>query len=53
MADAIAALEASAFARATFGDAVVDHLLHFARTELASYETAVTDYERARYFERI
>jgi len=53
MADAIAALEASAFARAAFGDAVVDHLLHFARTELASYETAVTDYERARYFERI
>lgn len=53
MADAIAALEASAFARDAFGPAVVDHVLHFARTELACYETAVTDFERARYFERI
>jgi glutamine synthetase len=53
MSDAIGALERSDFARAAFGDAVVDHLLHFARTELATYETAVTDFERARYFERI
>jgi glutamine synthetase len=53
MADAIALLEGSAFARKAFGDAVVDHVLHFARTELACYETAVTDFERARYFERI
>ena len=50
---AIAALEASAFARSAFGDAVFEHLLHFARTELAAYETAVTDFERVRYFERI
>ena len=53
MADAIALLDGSAFARAAFGDAVVDHVLHFARTELACFETAVTDFERARYFERI
>ena len=53
LADAIRALEASRFARSAFGDAVVDHLLHFARTELASSEVAVTDFERARYFERI
>ena len=53
LADAIRELEASRFARDAFGDAVVDHLLHFARTELASYEVAVTDFERARYFERI
>jgi glutamine synthetase len=53
MADAIRELEASAFARAAFGDAVVDHLLHFARTELATSEAVVTDFERARYFERI
>jgi glutamine synthetase len=53
MADAIRELEASAFARVAFGDAVVDHLLHFARTELATFEAAVTDFERARYFERI
>ena len=53
MADAIGELERSDFARGVFGDAVVDHLLHFARTELATYETAVTDFERVRYFERI
>lgn len=53
MAEAIAALEASAFAREAFGEAVHAHLLHFARTELAAFETAVTDFERARYFERI
>lgn len=51
--EAIAELDASAFARRAFGDAVVEHLLHFARTELAAYETAVTDFERVRYFERI
>ena len=51
--EAIGELERSAFARHAFGDAVVDHLLHFARTELATYETAVTDFERVRYFERI
>ena len=53
LADAIRELEASAFAREAFGDAVTDHLLHFARTELASFEAVVTDFERARYFERI
>jgi glutamine synthetase len=51
--EAIGELARSAFARQAFGDAVVDHLLHFARTELAAYETAVTDFERVRYFERI
>jgi glutamine synthetase len=51
--EAIGELERSAVARRAFGDAVVEHLLHFARTELAAYETAVTDFERVRYFERI
>ena len=50
---AIDALDGSRFARATFGDAVVDHYLHFARTELVAVERRVTDVERARYFERI
>ncbi len=45
--------EASAFARAAFGDAVVDHYAHFFRTEQAAYDRAVTDWERRRYFERI
>jgi glutamine synthetase len=53
MADAIALLESSAFARDAFGERSYEHVLHFARTELACYETAVTDFERARYFERI
>ena len=51
--EAIGELERSAFARQAFGEPVVEHLLHFARTELAAYETAVTDFERVRYFERI
>jgi glutamine synthetase len=53
LAAAIGALERSAFARRAFGDEVVDHLLHFARSELAAFEATVTDFERARYFERI
>ena len=51
--EAIRELEGSEFARKTFGDAVIDHLLHFARTESAAFGTAVTDFERVRYFERI
>jgi glutamine synthetase len=49
---AIRALEGSEFARKAFGDPVIDHCLHFARSELAYFEGAVTDYERSRYFER-
>jgi glutamine synthetase len=53
LAEAVGELERSAFARKVLGEAVVAHLVHFARTELAAHETAVTDFERARYFERI
>ena len=53
LAGAITELERSAFARHAFGDDVIDHLLHFARTERDASEVAVTDFERARYFERI
>jgi len=53
MAAAIAALEGSAFARDTFGSEVIDHYLHFARTELTTVDARVSDVERARYFERI
>ena len=45
--------EASEFARAAFGGDVVDHYVHFFRTEAESYRRAVTDWERIRYFERI
>ncbi len=43
----------SEFARQAFGDAVVDHYTHFFRTEQAAFDSAVTDWERRRYFERI
>lgn len=43
----------SEFARRAFGDEVVDHYAHFYRTEQAAYNSAVTDWERKRYFERI
>jgi glutamine synthetase len=43
----------SASARAAFGDDVVDHYAHFHRVEVDAHHSAVTDWERARYFERI
>jgi len=53
MGEALASLEASTLAREAFGDAVVEHYLHFARSEQSALEAKVTDAERARYFERI
>jgi glutamine synthetase len=50
---AIELFGASAFTRKAFGDEVVEHLLHFARTEAAAAARSVTDFERARWFERI
>jgi glutamine synthetase len=46
-------LSSSAFAREAFGADVVEHYVHFFRTEQAAYDRAVTDWERRRYFERI
>ena len=51
--EAAAAFEQSEFAKRAFGDAVVAHLLHFARTEQRQLDARVSDVERARYFERI
>tara|TARA_B110000014_G_scaffold53337_1_gene35834 strand:- start:11971 stop:13335 length:1365 start_codon:yes stop_codon:yes gene_type:complete len=45
--------ETSVFARGAFGDDVVDHYSHFWRSEAAAFNSAVTDWERRRYFERI
>lgn len=45
--------EASAFARGVLSDHVVDHYTHVYRVEQAAFDTAVTDWERRRYFERI
>ncbi|KQX69608.1 glutamine synthetase family protein [Angustibacter sp. Root456] len=44
---------ASALAREAFGDAVVDHYVNAADVELAAFESAVTDWERFRGFERL
>ena len=39
--------------RQAFGDEVVDHYVHAADVELAAFESAVTDWERVRGFERL
>jgi glutamine synthetase len=43
----------SEVARAAFGEDVVEHYLNNARVELAAFESAVTDWERFRGFERL
>jgi glutamine synthetase len=45
-------LAGSAMLREAFGDAVVDHYVHFFRTEQAKFDAEVTSWERQRYFER-
>ena len=44
---------ASEVARAALGEEVVDHYVHAADVELAAFESAVTDWERLRGFERL
>ena len=44
---------ASDVARAAFGDEVVNHYLNNARVELDAFNSSVTDWERARGFERL
>jgi glutamine synthetase len=43
----------SRVAAGAFGDDVVSHYLNNARVELAAFESAVTDWERVRGFERL
>jgi glutamine synthetase len=43
----------SKVARSAFGDDVVEHYLNNARIELAAFNSAVTDWERVRGFERL
>ena len=45
--------ESSEFAKAVFGEEVVTHYSHFFRKEIDSFRSAVTDWERRRYFEQI
>jgi glutamine synthetase len=53
LAEANDGFKNSAFARAAFGDEVVDHYSHHFETEVKAYQSAVSDWERKRYFERI
>jgi glutamine synthetase len=46
-------LHESALARKALGDDVVDFHVHTGRLEVQAFQSAVTDWERARYFERI
>ena len=43
----------SSLAREVLGEGVHDHYRRFFESEWAAYRSAVTDWERARYFERI
>jgi glutamine synthetase len=45
--------DASALARAAFGDEVVDHYRTMARAEADAFDAAVTDWELRRSFERL
>jgi glutamine synthetase len=53
LAEATDKFAASEFAKRAFGEDVVEHYAHFFRTEQAAFNSAVTDWERRRYFERI
>jgi glutamine synthetase len=45
--------ERSDFVKNILGGEVAEHYAHFFRTEQETYDRAVTDWERQRYFERI
>jgi glutamine synthetase len=45
--------EKSEFTHRVFGEDTVAHYTHFFREEQRAYDSAVTDWERRRYFERI
>ncbi len=52
LGEATGEFEASEIAREAFGDEVVAHYLNMAQIEQRTYDAAVTDWERRRYFER-
>ncbi len=51
--DALELWEGSALARSAFGDEMVDHYANMARVELVAFDSATTDWERERGFERL
>ena len=50
--DAIEQMESSQWAREVFGENVIEHYLHFFKTEQRKFDEVVTAWERKRYFER-
>jgi len=50
--EAVELWERSAFAKDAFGEDVWSHYLNYGRTEQRLFDQVVTDYERARMFER-
>ena len=50
--ESIHELEQSTWAREVLGVDVVEHYLHFFRTEQRKFDEVVTSWERSRYFER-
>ena len=52
LGEAIHCLAEGEFARSALGDAAVSHYLRLAELELATHQSAVTDWELLRYFER-
>ena len=53
MAAAREEFASSTIAREALGDDVVDHYVNMADVELAAYQSAVTDWELRRGFERL
>ncbi|CAM6101993.1 unnamed protein product [Calypogeia fissa] len=53
LGEAARLFENSAFAKEMLGDDVHHHYAHFYKTEYLSYQQAVTDWEKNRYFEQI
>jgi glutamine synthetase len=53
LSEAAALLADGEIVRKAFGDAVVEHYLNAANVELAAFAATVTDWERARGFERL
>ncbi len=51
--DATDLFASSEFVKESLGEDVQAHYTHFFRTEQRAYDNSVTDWERARYFERI
>jgi glutamine synthetase len=50
---ALASFRSSSVVADAFGADVVEHYAHFTEVEVQAYQQVVTDWERARYFERI